>query len=68
MGNISTWNITHTSATMSTINPILTEMQLDLGLHGERSVTNYLINSMVKIIYAYRTNTKINPLEPELFF
>jgi len=35
-------------------------MQLNLGLHGERSVTNCLINSTVKIIYAHKTNTKIN--------
>ena len=60
MGNISTWKITHPSATLSTTNPILTDLQLNLGLHSERSVTNCLINNIVKIIYAHRTNIKIN--------
>jgi len=60
---MSTWKITCPSATLSITNPILTDLQLNLCLHGERSVTNCLINSTVKIIYAHRINTEINVTE-----
>jgi hypothetical protein len=34
------------SATFSTSNPTRTDLGLDLGLHGERQVTNFLSSSM----------------------